>query len=406
MASEAATSSPSQQDFPRVVSALHYLQTLPSVVTSESFDGTVISSSAGSLQDHCEYKWRDQSEFAEKCAVFAMAVISRAMTPLAQQLSRGNTGYPYRMSTVVFSVCCIRVITCWAVVLLKESRGVWGFRIIACWSSTVIPGMMSGIGDALEAASLEYIDADSFLVLSQTRLLVLELFGPWILRRKWNEIQWYAVVSMLLGVVSFQKIQSGSLCQDVGEGSKQNDQQQHHFLLGCLIVFASVLLKGISSLLWERVIKEKQTGVSFTLKYTLYSCTLLLGSFAFMIAKDGISPPESFFEGWSRKTLLVAGALLLRMVMSDFVVKVLSAMASTFVNVLSLIVGYFVSLALSGRPVNTLALVQALMVCQAVLVYMRVGPVSEARVKAAVEWNSSEVLKEKVTEAKIAKVCM
>ncbi len=264
---------------------------------------------------------------------------------------RGSDGELYLASTAVFMMEIMKFCLCLGVVFYQGSCSISALRTELykhVWASPYdllklcVPSFLYTIQNNLLYLALTNLDAASYQVLYQLKILTTALFSATMLGRRFSATKWAALVILTCGVAIVEI--SGSSDSDTSENKDQNR------FVGLVAVISAACTSGFSGVYFEKILKGSEV--------TLWIRNIQMGLFSIAIAfvtaivedSDEISQ-KGFFVGYSPIVLTVitvqaVGGLIVAVVVK-YADNVLKVFASSFSILLSCLIS---ALAFDFRP--------------------------------------------------------
>lgn len=225
----------------------------------------------------------------------------------------------------------------------------------------IVPALVYQAMNLLSYVSLERIDAATFTLFAQTKLLSTALCAVAFLGRSFPMRQWRALLLMVLGTVLI------SIRCDYGLVAEDAAVDTMRWSVGVGAVLLEITMSGFVSVYFEKVLKNSPL--------TVWDRNFQLAAFSmFCYGALHFAQTRSlhFFQGWSIVTLMVSilgaiGGLLVAMCIKymDSVVKSLATSGNT---VLTMALGYW----LLNDQLNPQKVIGAAMVLLSVFNYNEV----------------------------------
>ncbi|EJD02474.1 uncharacterized protein FOMMEDRAFT_109886 [Fomitiporia mediterranea MF3/22] len=204
-----------------------------------------------------------------------------------------------------------------------------------CWKLS-IPAILYVIQNNLQFVAASNLEAATFQVSYQMKILTTAAFSVALLRKRLNPTKWTALTALALGVGIVQ-IQSGA-----GKAHADNALHVMHPMIGFAAVTAACFTSGLAGVYFEMVLKGSQADLWVrNVQLSLFSLLpALLPILATSSSQGGLSLSSIFanFGGWAWATVLtqVFGGLITALVIkySD---NILKAFATSISIVLSFV---------------------------------------------------------------------
>ena len=115
-----------------------------------------------------------------------------------------------------------------------------------------IPACLYLIQNNLVYISISNLEAASFQVLYQLKILTTALFSVSMLGKKINQYQWCAIIVLMIGV---------AIVQTDGDGKKKDSENGNPFL-GLICVLLACTCSGFAGVFFERILKHRSNKIS------------------------------------------------------------------------------------------------------------------------------------------------
>lgn len=267
----------------------------------------------------------------------------------------------YYASTAVLLNEIIKLTICF-VVTVKQS----GFRgalkdILTpdCWKLS-IPAVLYTLQNSLQYTAVSNLDAATFQVTYQLKILTTAFFAVTILGRSLSRVQWTSLILLTLGIALVQVPYSvvreligipevSSVAKNAGKKGGHGASASMNQTVGLIAVSIACVLSGLAGIYFEKVLKGK--GETTTKPVSLWARNVQLSFFslfpAFFIGcvmKDGTKIAENgFFHGYNG---VVYAAVMLQAVGGIIValcVKYADNIAKNFATSISILISFLAS---------------------------------------------------------------
>eukprot|EP00581_Thalassiosira_minuscula_P011207 CAMPEP_0183723154 /NCGR_PEP_ID=MMETSP0737-20130205/14843_1 /TAXON_ID=385413 /ORGANISM="Thalassiosira miniscula, Strain CCMP1093" /LENGTH=379 /DNA_ID=CAMNT_0025953407 /DNA_START=223 /DNA_END=1363 /DNA_ORIENTATION=+ len=256
---------------------------------------------------------------------------------LLMRYSRTRTtegGELYLASTAVFMMELLKFFLCLSVVFFQSgsSFAALGTEIYNhVWASPremahlCVPSFLYTIQNNLLYLALTNLDAATYQVLYQLKILTTAIFSATMLGRKFSKTKWASLVVLTCGVAVVQV--SGS----TDRKSSAEDDDDRNRLVGLVAVLSAACTSGFSGVYFERILKGSDVSVWMrNIQMGLPSMTIAILT-VFLEDGDRVSA-KGFFVGYSYTVASViavqaVGGLIVAVVVkyADNVLKVFAA---------------------------------------------------------------------------------
>ena len=247
----------------------------------------------------------------------------------------------------------------------------------------MIPSALYAIQNNLLYLALSNLEAATFQITYQLKILSTAIFSSILLNRRLNPTQWLALGLLMLGVTLVQvttREEEHQQHPDVDtikhqdEELKSLQQQQHHQnpMLGLMAVLASCVSSGFAGCYFERMLKQSSTSmwmrnIQLGISALMFSIIAMVTSdFQTIWKADGIS---GFFQGYTILTWLVISNQALGGLLVATVVKHADNILKNFATSVSIILSSVISFYFFDFQPTLVFILGALLVTAATFIY-------------------------------------
>uniref|UniRef100_A0A1L8DEJ1 Putative udp-galactose transporter n=1 Tax=Nyssomyia neivai TaxID=330878 RepID=A0A1L8DEJ1_9DIPT len=270
--------------------------------------------------------------------------LQNAILGLSMRYSRTRPGDLFLSSTAVVMSEVVKLLTCLVLVFLEEGKDFTKFKsalhriIIKQPIDTLkvcVPSFVYIIQNNLLYVSASHLDAATYQVTYQLKILTTAMFAVAILRKKLFPTQWCSLVFLIGGVVMVQLAQDGESAAGGGD--------QNRFIGFCAALGACVL-SGFAGIYFEKILKGSDISVwmrnvqlSFlSLPFGLLTCFLNDGK---QIMAQGFYFGYDFFI-WYLVVLQAGGGLIVAVVVK-YADNILKGFATSLAIIISCIASIY-----------------------------------------------------------------
>ncbi|KAJ7111531.1 nucleotide-sugar transporter [Mycena crocata] len=214
-----------------------------------------------------------------------------------------------------------------------------------CWKLS-IPAILYVIQNNLQFVAVSNLEAATFQVSYQMKILTTAAFSVLLLRKKLTSPQWVALLFLAIGVAVVQ-IQAGAV-RVVEDGVLLDDTHNMNAMKGFIAVATACITSGLAGVYFEMVLKNSQTDLWVrNVQLSLFSLLPALAPVFYLYASD---PQEGWvstlfhnFGAWAWGTVCVQvfGGLL-----TALVIKYSDNILKGFATSLSIVISFLASVAL------------------------------------------------------------
>ncbi|KDR22734.1 hypothetical protein L798_14980, partial [Zootermopsis nevadensis] len=270
--------------------------------------------------------------------------LQNAVLGLSMRYARTRSGDMFMSSTAVVMSEVVKLLTCLLFVYQEEGTIA---RTTAALHNTIIkepmdtlkvcvPSFVYIIQNNLLYVSASHLDAATYQVTYQLKILTTAMFTVLILRRSLQHFQWGALVILLTGVVMVQLAHTDM--PYLPSGFEQNR------LLGFGAALSACVLSGFAGIYFEKILKGSDISVwmrnvqlSFlSLPFGLFTCLMYDGT---RIHSNGFFFGYDVFV-WYLVTLQAGGGLVVALVVK-YADNILKGFATSLAIVISCVASIY-----------------------------------------------------------------
>ncbi|XP_063236408.1 UDP-galactose translocator [Bacillus rossius redtenbacheri] len=271
--------------------------------------------------------------------------LQNAVLGLSMRYARTRPGDMFLSSTAVLLSEVVKLGTCLVLVYLEEG----GPRqtLAALHSSIVrqpldtlkvcVPSMVYLLQNNLLYVSASHLDAATYQVTYQLKILTTAVFAVLILRRTLRAAQWLSLVVLVAGVVLVQL----SHAQEAGGAQRAGPQNR---LLGFGAALAACVLSGFAGVYFEKLLKGGGASV-WMRNVQLSLLSVPLGLFTSLAYDWGAVRERGFLAGYDAfvwyLVVLQAGGGLLVAVVVKYADNILKGFATSLAIVVSCVASVY-----------------------------------------------------------------
>jgi len=273
-------------------------------------------------------------------------------------------------STAVFMMEIMKFLICLGVVFYQSGSLVALVTEIYdhVWASPhemlklCVPSFLYTVQNNLLYLALTNLDAATYQILYQMKILTTAIFSATMLRRRFSTTKWASLVVLTFGVAVVQV--SGSSDHEASEDDDRNR------LVGLVAVLSAACTSGFSGVYFEKILKG--SDVSLWIRNIQMGIPSVFIALVTVVAEDSEEVTrKGFFVGYSPMvvsviTVQAVGGLIVAVVVK-YADNVLKVFASSFSILLSCVISAF---AFDFRP-NFLFLFGAFLVILSTAMYSR-----------------------------------
>jgi UDP-sugar transporter A1/2/3 len=318
-----------------------------------------------------------------KWFVLVFLVVQNSSASILMRDSRSEVGASWNPQTGVVMQEVIKALAC-VVLLLKEGglHTVFADRKEAL--KTAIPAICYLIQNNLQYVAVGYLDASTYAVLYQLKILTTALLSVVILRKDLVCIQWVSLGLLTIGVSAVVLSQMSG-----GSGDEGKSKGMDTILPGLAAVLTACLMSGLAGVYFEKLLKGSTVSLwARNLQLALYSIVIgLIG----LCGESSSRPAElrtDFFHGYTAAVWLsilnnAFGGLLVAIV-----IKYADVILKNFAASLSIILTACISAIAFNTSVSSWFTLGTCMVIYAMFLYGKINPMDLVKKFTNLETNS------------------
>lgn len=239
---------------------------------------------------------QQNSQYLKYMSLVTLSV-QNALVSLSMRYSRIRPGERFLSSTAVVMAEVVKLITCLSLVFIEEGNFSKFFNSL---NTTIIkqpldtlkvcvPSLIYIIQNNLLYVSASNLDAATYQVTYQLKILTTAFFAVVILRKSLHRLQWLALFFLLMGVILVQLAESGP--QKVPSGVEQNR------LVGVGAALTACFLSGFAGIYFEKILKGSDISV-WMRNVQLSLLSLPFGLFTCLMNDGEVIFNKGFFIGY------------------------------------------------------------------------------------------------------------
>ncbi|KAF1812247.1 nucleotide-sugar transporter [Eremomyces bilateralis CBS 781.70] len=219
-----------------------------------------------------------------------------------------------------------------------------------------IPAVLYTVQNTLQYVAVSNLDAATFQVTYQLKILTTALFSVIMLRRSLSIRKWISLVLLMVGVAIVQMpVPENMVPQKHARGGiEQSEHAQGSATIGLVAVMIACAISGLAGVYFEKVLKESNKNASLWVRNVQLSFYSLFPAFIFgVILKEGREiQRDGFFAGynwvvWLAITFQALGGLIVALV-----VNYADNIAKNFATSLSIVISFVASVYFFGLTIT------------------------------------------------------
>uniref|UniRef100_F1L884 UDP-N-acetylglucosamine transporter n=1 Tax=Ascaris suum TaxID=6253 RepID=F1L884_ASCSU len=258
-------------------------------------------------------------------------------------------GPRYLSSTAVVTAEVVKLFTCLLVIAMQHNWNFIGFYteiyndVIAKSGDTLkvgVPALLYVVQNNLLFLALSKLDAATYQVTYQLKILTTAFFSVTMLNKKLNGIKWISLIMLTAGVALVQ-LPSDSKNPKAKETTSFSIGDSDH-LIGLLAVLTACFSSGFAGVYFEKILKG--TTVSLWMRnLQLAFFSIFGGLFMVWLYDSGKVSENGFFQGYNSVIWIVVLLQAYGGLVIALVVKYADNILKGFAVSLSIIISSFIS---------------------------------------------------------------
>lgn len=255
-------------------------------------------------------------------------------------------GEMYLASSAVFVMEVMKLVVCCGVIFFQQATPSLFVRKLRQHTiespeevlKLCIPALLYTVQNQLLYLALTNLDAASYQVLYQLKILTTALFSAILLQKKFSPLKWSSLVLLTVGVAVVQTSGSG----DAHHAAETDETSAKMRSVGLIAVLCAACTSGFSGVYFERILKGSDTGLwERNVQMGLPSVII---AFVTVFMRDRVAVAEKgLFLGWTAMVWTVVTVQAVGGLIVAVVVKYADNVLKVFATSFSIIVSCFVS---------------------------------------------------------------
>ncbi|XP_055540966.1 UDP-N-acetylglucosamine transporter [Wyeomyia smithii] len=279
--------------------------------------------------------------------------LQNAILGLSMRYSRTRSGDMFLSSTAVVMAELVKLGTSLVLVFLEEGRSV--HRLRATLYNTIVkqpmdtlkicvPSFVYIVQNNLLYVAASHLDAATYQVTYQLKILTTAVFAVIILRKKLYPTQWAALVALVVGVASVQLAQTDSSGTAASKQQQMPGDANQNRLLGFGAAVGACFLSGFAGIFFEKMLKGADISIWMrNIQLSLFS--LPFGLLTCYVYDGGKISSNGFFYGydgfiWYLIALQAGGGLIVAVVVK-YADNILKGFATSLAIIISCVASMY-----------------------------------------------------------------
>jgi UDP-sugar transporter A1/2/3 len=246
----------------------------------------------------------------------------------------------------------IKIVTCLAMLYRQEQSYQQCIQIIYLEIfnkpreivKMLIPSGLYALQNNLLYIALSNLEAATFQVTYQLKILSTAAFSVWLLGRSLNQEKWLALVLLMVGVTLVQTESVTSSSSSTCEAVFTEKESSQRPIVGLLAVLTSCISSGFAGCYFEKILKTSTTSM-WIRNIQLGLCGACFSFVGMIVSDHHLISSQGFFQGYNLLTWFVVtnqalGGLLVALVVK-YADNILKGFATSISIILSGIISFY-----------------------------------------------------------------
>ncbi|KIW01495.1 uncharacterized protein PV09_06975 [Verruconis gallopava] len=230
-----------------------------------------------------------------------------------------------------------------------------------------IPAALYTIQNSLQYIAVSNLDAATFQVTYQSKILTTAIFSVTMLGRSLSLKKWLSLVILMFGVGISQLPSNVSSSQKTARAVAEHAEMNR--FVGLMAVFIACAISGLAGVYFEKVLKDGKKATVWVRNVQLSFFSIIPAILGVLLKDGGAIAEYGFFAGynsvvWTAIVFQAVGGLLVALV-----VNYADNIAKNFATSISIIISFFASVYLFDFPITITFLVGMAAVLYATFLY-------------------------------------
>ncbi|XP_059060126.1 UDP-N-acetylglucosamine transporter [Achroia grisella] len=281
-----------------------------------------------------------------KYVSLVILTLQNAVLGLSMRYARTRDVEMFSSSAAVFMAEVFKLIICFALVMQESGNIKKGMQsmyttVILNVKDTLrvcVPSFLYIIQNNLLYVSASNLDAATYQVTYQLKLLTTAFFAVVVLKRKLKKWQWLALALLAAGVALVQLSSTGSSESDKTSSNLPKQSR----ILGFSAALAACFISGFAGIYFEKVLKESDVSV-WMRNVQLSLLSLPFGLATYLFNEGSLNHLLKGFDGfvWYLVLLQAAGGLIVAVVVK-YADNILKGFATSVAIIISCVASIFI----------------------------------------------------------------
>ncbi|MFH4979225.1 hypothetical protein AB6A40_005934 [Gnathostoma spinigerum] len=197
-----------------------------------------------------------------------------------------------------------------------------------------VPSIMYAIQNNLDFVALSNLDAGTYQVTSQLKVVTTAIFMIVLLGRRFSLRRWIGIVLLTCGVATVQ-LNATEKVTVTASGD--------NYLIGLLAVLFTCITAGFAGVWFEMMLKDGTKTPFWIRNLQMYTCGIVSASVACYVADYDSILRRGFFYGYKPEVFCIIGLLSIGGIYISLVMKYLDNLYKSFAASVSIVLVVFLS---------------------------------------------------------------
>lgn len=280
-----------------------------------------------------------------RAVVLVVLVLQTSLTVIFLRYSRTHHhGEPYTPTTVVFLTECLKYTLCLLLLLLSQGSLPASFTTFTQevvhrpreTLSLAVPACLYTMQNNLLILALTNLDAATFQVTYQLKILTTAGFSVLLLERQLVRRQWVALLLLMVGVAMVQ----------IPEAQSEDSEQQQDKLTGFMAVLVACFSSGYAGVYYEKLVKtsSQPSVIIRNLQLGLFSLLFSLSGMIYYSSEEITTRGIFYGYNWSVLAIIILQSLggLVVAATIKFADNILKGFATSISIIVSTVLSWYV----------------------------------------------------------------
>lgn len=288
-----------------------------------------------------------------KYGALAALCIQNCALILSMRYSRSVLKDNYYDSTIIIAMELTKLVVS-TILVLRDGHSIAHLATLVRTSLPIsIPSVLYVIQNSCQLMAVQYLDAGTFSVLSQAKVLTTAICSVVVLRTMLSLRKWRALTLLVLGCIL---VQYAPTQPKVGSTESERAADAAGVFIGLVMTLIMVSISGVAGVTIEKILKNQGPGMAQmslwerNVQLSFWGIIFATGS---MVLRDRATiVRDGFFHGWSTFACVVVVCQSVGGLVTAVVVKYTDTIIKGFAVGLSVVFTSLLSIPLFGSTLT------------------------------------------------------